>query len=158
MGEHPTPDTTTVGDAGPPTVHRAVDLDAPPEEVWDAVTRPERLADWLEAGEVAFVAEPGAPARFVGVDGEERVAVVEDVVPERRLAFRWWPEGHGDAASRVELDLVPTPGGTRLTVVEAPLAPSTTVTASALAGRAASAVWAWRLDLLLLGLRVPARA
>ena len=144
-------------------VRRSVDLDAGAAEVWDAVTRPERLADWLEAAEVTFVPEPGAAGRFVGVDGEHRTAVVEEVVDERRLVFRWWTD-EGGAASRVELDLSPSPNGTRLTVVEAPL-PRTlatvTASASAAAGRLRSGCadqWAWRLGLLQLGLWSLARA
>ena len=152
-------DPAADGDVAPPAVRRSVDLDAGAAEVWDALTRPERLADWFEASEVTFVAEPGAPARFVGVDGEERSAVVEDVVPERRLVFRWWPDGEGEGggASRVELDLTPSPLGTRLTVVEAPLPRSATVVASAGASTACAVLasgtaWAWRLGMLQIGL------
>ena len=150
-------------DQHPDAVRRSVELDAGTAAVWDAVTRPEHLADWLEAAEVTFVAEPGAGGRFVGVDGEHRTAVVEEVVDERRLVFRWWPDDDGGAASRVELDLTPSPRGTRLTVVEAPLprAATATVTASATATAALGAgggdAWAWRLGVLQLDVWALAR-
>jgi uncharacterized protein YndB with AHSA1/START domain len=47
--------------------------------------------------------------------------VVDDVVPQRHLSFRWWPEGDdGSAASQVSYDLEPDDDGTLLTVTEEP--------------------------------------
>lgn len=90
-------------------------LEASIEEVWAALTDPERLADWF-ATEVELVAEPGGAGVFRWANGEERRAVVHEVVPGERLAFGW--EGEDGVASTVELELREVAGGTELTVTE----------------------------------------
>src|SRR5262245_268924 len=76
----------------PMDVEREILLDAPPEEVWEALTDPEQLEEWF-ANDVEFDLERGGVFRWD--DGETRHAVVEEAVPERRLALRWWdPDGH----------------------------------------------------------------
>jgi hypothetical protein len=67
-------------------VEREITLDAPPEEVWEALTEPERLEEWF-ANDVDFDLERGGTFRWG--DGETRHAIVEEAVPERRLAIRW---------------------------------------------------------------------
>jgi uncharacterized protein YndB with AHSA1/START domain len=109
-------------------VRREILLEAPPEEVWEAVTDPERLAEWF-ATEVELEPVEGGEGTFRWGDGSERRAVVEEVDPERRFAFRW-REPDGDGETRVELELEEVDAGTVLTVVERPLAPQ----ASAIAG------------------------
>ncbi len=121
-----------------PCVRREVVLEEELDEVWRALTEPERLAEWF-ANEVDLVAEPGAAGVFRWDDGSARVAVVEEVEPERRFAFRWHDEDASGLATRVELTLEEAAAGTRLTVVETPL----TVHASALAGE-----WSWGVSLL----------
>ena len=93
-----------------------------------------------------------APGRFIGTDGEHRLARVDDVDEGRRLAFTWWPDDEGDQpASKVEFVLTPTQGGTRVVVTESPL------TARACAATAGTR-WAWRLELLVLTLLMLVRA
>ena len=101
-------------------IERKLELPAPSEEVWEALTDPERLAGWL-ADEVSFELRPGGDASFR--DGETlRRGWVEEVSPPEspdgggRLAF-WWASD-GEPATRVELTLEPAAGGTRLRVVE----------------------------------------
>jgi uncharacterized protein YndB with AHSA1/START domain len=126
-------------------VRREIELDAAPADVWNALTRPELLEQWFEA-EVELDPRPGGAGRFIGTDGEHRIARVDDVDEGRRLAFTWWSDDdRDDPASKVEFVLTPTPGGTRLVVTEAPL------TARACAAQAGSR-WAWRLELLTLTL------
>src|SRR5215213_4658241 len=74
-------------------IRRKILLDAPREEVWEALTDPERLEDWF-------------------ANGEERRAVVREVEPGERLAFDWEDEGE------VEFTLADDGGATLLTVVE----------------------------------------
>jgi len=140
------------GNQDPDTaVRREVELDAAPTDVWNALTRPELLQRWFEA-EVELDPRPGGTGRFIGADGEDRVARVDDVDEGRRLAFTWWPDEGGDElASKVEFVLTPTPGGTRLVVTESPL------TARAYAATTGDA-WAWRLELLVLTLFLLVRA
>ncbi|HWF50684.1 MAG TPA: SRPBCC domain-containing protein [Solirubrobacteraceae bacterium] len=101
-------------------IERELELPAPSDEVWEAVTDPERLAEWL-ADEVRFDLRPGGDASFRDGDTLRR-GWVEEVSPpgtgtdEGRLAF-WWATGD-EPATRVELILEPSPGGTRLRVVE----------------------------------------
>lgn len=94
-------------------VHRSVDLPYELDDVWDALTDNEQLAEWLET-DVELDPRPGGDVRT-----PERQGVVEESEPGRRLVFRWWPvAGGAREASTVELDLQEIPGGTRLTVVE----------------------------------------
>ncbi len=92
-------------------IERELELDAPTDEVWDAIT-----ADGWLADEVRLDLCPGGDAWFRSED-EERIGWVEEAVAPSRLAF-WWSAGE-EPASRVELTLEPDEdGGTRLRVVE----------------------------------------
>jgi uncharacterized protein YndB with AHSA1/START domain len=81
------------------------------EELWEALTEPERLEDWF-ANEVEVDLRPGGTAHFRWSNGEERHATVTTVAPAERLAFTWADEGE------VEFTLADDADGTRLTVVE----------------------------------------
>ena len=97
-------------------IHREIVLPAPREEVWEALTEPERLADWF-ANDVDLDLRPGGGASFRWSNGETRTATVTEVDPLRRLAFEWddsSAEGRGEVAFTLEDDV----DGTRLTVVE----------------------------------------
>jgi uncharacterized protein YndB with AHSA1/START domain len=74
-------------------VTREIVLDAPVEEVWDALTDPEQLEEWFSE------------------DGEERELVVEEVERRRRVAYTW-DEG------RVAIQLEEVETGTRVIVTE----------------------------------------
>ena len=91
-------------------VQREIIVPAPVEEVWSALTEPSRLEEWF-ANDVELELEPGGEGTFRWDDGEERHAVVEEVVPERRFAFTW-------DESRVQIDLVEVDDGTRVLVRE----------------------------------------
>ena len=95
-------------------VEREVFLDAPPAEVWEALTDEEQLEDWF-ANDVEFDLDRGGVFRWD--DGDVRHAVVEEVDAERRLAIRWWDPSSPEE-SEVTFTLVAIPAGTRLTVTE----------------------------------------
>src|SRR6266567_7612781 len=95
-------------------VKREIELEAPPDEVWRALTEAEELEQWF-ANEVELKPEPGGEGVFRWDDGDERRAVVEEVEVERRFVFTW----DGD---RVEIELEEIPAGTRVVVVESPVA------------------------------------
>jgi uncharacterized protein YndB with AHSA1/START domain len=95
-------------------VKREVELEAPPDEVWRALTDEDELSEWF-ANDVELELEPGGVGIFRWDNGEERHAVVEEVDPERRFVFTW-------DTSRVEIELEGTSVGTRVTVIEAPVA------------------------------------
>jgi uncharacterized protein YndB with AHSA1/START domain len=109
-------------------IRKEIVLPAPREEVWAALTDPERLADWF-ASEVDLDLRPGGGAHFRWGNGEERRATVTEVEPEERLSFEWSDEG------AVEFTLEDDADGTLLTVVETSPAWSTALDlqASALA-------------------------
>jgi uncharacterized protein YndB with AHSA1/START domain len=92
-------------------IRREIVLPAPRVEVWEALTDPERLADWF-ANDVDLDLRPGGGASFRWSNGEERTATFTEVEPERRLAFEWADDGE------VEFTLDDDVDGTRLTVVE----------------------------------------
>jgi uncharacterized protein YndB with AHSA1/START domain len=92
-------------------IRREIVLPAPRDEVWEALTDPERLADWF-ANDVDLDLRPGGGASFRWSNGEERTATLTEVEPERRLAFEWDDEGEVEFTLDDDLD------GTRLTVVE----------------------------------------
>jgi len=93
-------------------VRREIVLPNPREEVWEALTDPERLEDWF-ANDVDLDLRPGGGASFRWSNGEERSATVTEVEPGRRLAFEW-----DDDEGQVEFTLDDDADGTRLTVVE----------------------------------------
>jgi uncharacterized protein YndB with AHSA1/START domain len=93
-------------------VKRDIVLPQSPDDVWAALTEADRLEEWF-ANEVELDPEPGGVGTFRWDDGDVRHAVVEEVVPFERFAFRW-------DESRVVIELEEIPSGTRVTVVESP--------------------------------------
>lgn len=112
-------------------VRRQIVLEAPVDEVWEAITDPEQLAGWF-ANEVELDVREGGGGWFRWANGETREASVDTVEPHRRLGFTWAEPG--EDASRVDLTLEEeADGATRLTVVES--APES------------HAEWSWALSL-----------
>jgi uncharacterized protein YndB with AHSA1/START domain len=97
-------------------IRREIILPNPREEVWEALTEPERLEDWF-ANDVDLDLRPGGGASFRWSNGEERSATVTLVEPGRRLAFEWDDCGL-EGGGEVEFTLDDDADGTRLTVVE----------------------------------------
>jgi uncharacterized protein YndB with AHSA1/START domain len=92
-------------------IERTVDLPAEPDEVWEALTDDDARQAWF-----------GDDADLEAL----RAARIDDADPGRRLAWTWWPEGNDGDPSTVQITLVPVPGGTRLTVIEAFASATTT--------------------------------
>ncbi|MBE2998533.1 SRPBCC domain-containing protein [Nocardiopsis sp. HNM0947] len=103
-------------------VERHVDIDAPPERVWELLTRP----GWfVNDGEIVAheVEDLGEGAYLVTdpVHGSFRIEEVR-LEPHTRAVFRWHRgTGPDDPATQVEFRLAERPGGVRLTVVESGL-------------------------------------
>jgi uncharacterized protein YndB with AHSA1/START domain len=83
------------------SVVKDIEIDATPEEVWDALVDADTRDEWLE--------EP------------DREIHVETADAPRRLVWWWW-EGD-EAATRVEFVVVAAPAGTRVTVIESAFSP-----------------------------------
>ena len=97
-------------------IERTVVLPASPEEVWPALTEPDRLARWL-AADVELESRQGGRVVVVDEDGE-RWGTVEWFEPVRMLVLRLWQRTDRLSGSRVEFTLDGVDEGTRLTVVE----------------------------------------
>ena len=98
-------------------VTREIVLPAAPAEVWEALTRPERLEEWF-AGEVELDAEPGGAGRFSWGSGESRRAIVERVDDGEALSLRWWDEEKPEEQTVVTITLEEAEEGTRVVVTE----------------------------------------
>jgi uncharacterized protein YndB with AHSA1/START domain len=96
-------------------VEHEIDLDAPLDDVWAAVTDPSQLAEWL-GGEVDLEVRPAAAGHVVGDDGARYDVLVTDVDDHRRVAWHWWDDS--GALSSVELTIEPVGDVVRLRVVE----------------------------------------
>ena len=92
-------------------VEREIEIPAPPDEVWEALTEPARLEEWF-ATEAELDPREGGEGVFRWGDGDERRAVVREAEPGERLALDW------DDGGSVVLELAETDGGTRVRVVE----------------------------------------
>lgn len=110
-----------------PEVRVAIDIAAPPAEVWRALLDPEALRQWV--GATAPVVDPrvGGAYRYgwqypIGdrqVTGGPRTIL--ELLPERLLVTDW-PDWRGDPSmplQRIEWHLEPAAGGTRVTLVHA---------------------------------------
>lgn len=100
-------------------VVRSVRLDVDREAAWDLVGTEAGLARWL-GGEIRLDPSAGASLRVRDDDGVERVGRVVEVDAGRALTFEWATAD--GAASTVTLTVDDDGDGSRVTVVEEPLA------------------------------------
>jgi uncharacterized protein YndB with AHSA1/START domain len=91
-------------------IERELWLQAPPEDVWQAITSDGWLAD-----EVDLDLRPGGDALFRSAE-DEKEGWIEEVSAPSRLTF-WWA-ADGEPATRVELTVRADDGCTRLRVIE----------------------------------------
>jgi uncharacterized protein YndB with AHSA1/START domain len=92
-------------------VEREIVFPEGPDELWEALTEPERLEEWF-ATEVELDPRPGGSGVFRWGDGEEQRAIVREAEPERRLVLDW------DDGGEVVIELQEVPDGTLVRVVE----------------------------------------
>ena len=92
-------------------VEREIVVPEAPDEVWNALTEPERLEDWF-ATEVELDARPGGEGVFRWGDGDERHAVVRELDQAERLVLDW------DDGGSVAIELETSETGTLVRVVE----------------------------------------
>jgi uncharacterized protein YndB with AHSA1/START domain len=103
-------------------ITRSIDIKAPVEKVWAAITEPDLIAQWF--GDTAeFDATPGASGEFGWADhGGAFQIVVEHVDKPKTLVYRWARE-FGAApvpgnSTLVRFDLTAIADGTRLDLLE----------------------------------------
>jgi uncharacterized protein YndB with AHSA1/START domain len=110
-------------------IDKAIDIQAPPERVWRALTDATELSEWFRVDIEGTLAQ-GSDVWMTSVDpqhaGQRFLVRVIDMTPPRRLVWTWHP---GEVDSRVDYSREPqttvtftleaSDRGTRLSVVEA---------------------------------------
>ena len=90
----------------------------PPQMVWDYLTKPELLEQWL--GKTDFQPKAGYKFRFISPYGNDSICEVLEVKPYTRLAYSWQKNSDKDDKpfnSKVVWTLVPRENGTELQLV-----------------------------------------
>jgi uncharacterized protein YndB with AHSA1/START domain len=104
----------------PDRIERTVEIAHPPSKVWTALTTAEGLGTWF--GNAATIdLRPGGLAEMTWTGGQKASMRIERVEEPTVFGFTWGIDGLADDDPRrtyVEFTLVPTGGGTRLTVIE----------------------------------------
>jgi|1186.fasta_scaffold267940_2 uncharacterized protein YndB with AHSA1/START domain len=97
-------------------IEREIVIAAPPERVYDIVTRPEHMGVWF--GDAGAERDGDTIKLRWAAYGEAELRVVEEQ-PPTRFAYRWDPPNEaGVGDTLVEFTLTPEGDGTRVKVVE----------------------------------------
>lgn len=103
------------------SIEREIHVDAPPEVVFEVVSKPEHVSQWW-TDDADFEATPGAVGELVWGD---RVDVLPMIVvesdPPRLFSFRWChPDGNIDdeRSLLITFELIPAGAGTRIRLTE----------------------------------------
>ena len=101
----------------------AVFIRATPEQVWDAITKPEFTTKYFHGTRIESTFEPGAPYLSLAADGDQQLVDGEvlESDPPRTLKHTWRalydPETAAEPHSRVTWEIEAQEGGvTKLTV------------------------------------------
>jgi uncharacterized protein YndB with AHSA1/START domain len=99
-------------------------IQATPEQIWDAITKPEFTAKYFYGSKVHTTGEAGSPIRHYAPDGETLWGgdTILEIAPAKRLVHTWRslynPELAAEPVSRVTWQIEPQPDGvTKLTVI-----------------------------------------
>ena len=103
-----------------------VTIDAPASKVWEAITNPELIRQYLFGAEVITDWKEGSPIIYKGIyqgKSYEDKGKVLKVEPEKLLLITHWSPLSGSADSpenyhKVSYDLVDEKGSTRLTITQ----------------------------------------
>jgi uncharacterized protein YndB with AHSA1/START domain len=104
----------------------SIDIQAPASKVWEALTRPELIKQYLFGTQVVTDWQVGSPITYKGVwQGKpyEDKGKVLQVEPGKLLVSTFWSSLSGDADipenyKTVRYELSPTGGGTTLTILQ----------------------------------------
>ena len=104
------------------SIEREIHVDAPPEVVFEVVSRPEHIREWWDA-ETDVQPTPGATGELVWGDRANVVPMsVVEAEPPRLFSFRWTHAAGETAADGnsmlVTFELVPSGAGTLLKLTE----------------------------------------
>ncbi|MBL0373162.1 SRPBCC family protein [Rhizobium sp. KVB221] len=112
----------------PNSIEKSIDLKAPVERVWRALTDHREFGEWFRVA-IATPFEEGRPARgYILHPGYEHVmmsVLIKEMQEPTLFSFTWHPyaiDPHVDYSTEiptlVEFRLQPIPSGTKLTVTE----------------------------------------
>jgi uncharacterized protein YndB with AHSA1/START domain len=104
------------------TAQATIDIAAPPQRIWKALTSPEKLKAFFFGADVASDFQVGSPIRMSGdYKGKAYTdkGTILAAVPDRRLSFSHWSEMSGapdkpENYHVVTFDLVPSGNGTKV--------------------------------------------
>jgi uncharacterized protein YndB with AHSA1/START domain len=103
------------------SIEREIHVDAPPEVVFEVVSRSEHISQWW-TDDADIEATPGAVGELVWGDRARVVPItVVNAEPPRLFSFRWcYPDGNVDSATSllVTFELTPSGAGTRIRLTE----------------------------------------
>ncbi|RPI32545.1 MAG: SRPBCC domain-containing protein [Chloroflexota bacterium] len=104
----------------------SVSIDAPPAKVWDALTRPEMIKQYLFGTEVSTDWQVGSPITYRGTwEGKayEDKGKILQIEPGKLLVSTFWSSLSGlpdlpENYNTVRYELAPEGNGTRLTLIQ----------------------------------------
>ncbi|MEM8703135.1 MAG: SRPBCC family protein [Pseudomonadota bacterium] len=108
-------------------ISKVVELQAPPAQVWKALTDHKAFGDWFRVDlDQKFQVGGKSTGRmtYPGHEGAPWVVYIERMEPERLFSFCWYDcddgskQNEDQPALRVEFQLEEIPKGTRLTITE----------------------------------------
>ncbi len=119
---------TAVTDAALGVVRAVVEVAAPAEKVWRALTDPTELESWWGSAEMYQTFDWKSDLRPGGerscrarAPGTHEISTVQGeyvaIEPPRLLEFTWRASWDGGGETRVRMELDPVPAGTRVTVI-----------------------------------------
>ena len=109
-------------------IDRTIEIDAPPDRVWRALTSAEELSAWFQVtieGEIAANTEVWMTSRHAGYEGQRFRVRFTEITPPRRLSWQWHPgeveagiDYSGEPRTTVTFTLEPSGRGTRVVLSE----------------------------------------
>lgn len=99
-------------------ITRSIDLPAPVERVWRAVSAADEIAQWFPNQGATLDLTPGGTGIFTWADHPPLPICVEALDEPHYLAWTWGHESEESPPTLVEWRLDPMDTGTRLTVTE----------------------------------------
>ncbi len=108
------------------TAKAQITINAPPSKVWDALTNPELIKQYLFGTEASSTWEVGSPITYKGEwqgNKYEDKGIILEVIPNQKLVSTYWSSMSGKADApenynKVSYDLEETDGKTTLTITQ----------------------------------------
>jgi uncharacterized protein YndB with AHSA1/START domain len=105
-------------------IERSTFIRAPRSRVWKAISQSDQFGTWFQV-KVEGEFTPGATVRMTSTHrscaGMTFSVMIEEVVPETRISWRWYPGAvldQNEPPTLVEFRLADVEGGTTVTVTE----------------------------------------